>query len=35
MTPERTRGSVDNIVNALGLEKPKSLELVYINRFVR
>jgi NitT/TauT family transport system substrate-binding protein len=35
MTPERTGGSVDNIVNALGLEKPKSLELVYNNRFVR
>ncbi len=35
MTPERTKVSVDNIVNALALEKPSSMNLFYDNRFVK
>ena len=35
MTPERTKSSVDNIVNALGLEKPKSIDSVYDGKFVK
>lgn len=35
MTPETTKNSVDNIVAALGLEKPESINLVYNNKFVK
>jgi NitT/TauT family transport system substrate-binding protein len=35
MSPERTKVSVDNVVNALALEKPESINLVYDSRFVK
>jgi NitT/TauT family transport system substrate-binding protein len=35
MSAERTKVSVDNIVNALGLEKPSTIDIVYDNRFVK
>ncbi len=35
MSPERTQVSVDNIVSALGLEKPSTIDLVYDNKFVK
>jgi len=35
MTPEMTEISVDNIVKALNLQKPESIDLVYDNRFVK
>ncbi len=35
MTPERTKSSVENIVNALSLEKPKSIESLYDGKFAK
>ena len=35
MSPERTKVSVDNIVSALGLEKPSTIDIVYDNKFVK
>lgn len=35
MSPERTKVSVDNVVSALGLEKPESIDLVYDGKFVK
>lgn len=35
MTPEKTKTSVDSICTALGLQKPKTLDLVYTNKFVK
>ena len=35
MTPERTKISVENIVNALTLEKPKSIDSLYDAKFAK
>jgi NitT/TauT family transport system substrate-binding protein len=35
MSPDRTKTSVDNIVGALALQKPESINLVYDDRFVK
>jgi NitT/TauT family transport system substrate-binding protein len=35
MSPERTKVSVDNIISALSLEKPESINIVYDGKFVK